>query len=49
MYEVVDTHNGNDVVSEHETWRKAFNATRRLEPELKGKEWRYLVRKNATG
>lgn len=57
MYQVIDTTNDNAVISEHLTWRKALNATRRLEPKPSIKrpgtnwlgepstDWRYLVRK----
>ena len=51
MYQVIDT-TTNDIVSEHATWRKTFNETRKLEPEpslrkpgFRDPQWRYLIRK----
>ena len=50
MYQVIDT-TTNDIVSEHATWRKTFNETRKLEPEpslrkpgFRDPQWRYLIR-----
>ncbi len=52
QWEVIDTTTG-EVVSTHDTCRKAFNATNRLEPmpskadpaKRWGNEWRYLIRR----
>jgi hypothetical protein len=51
MWQVIDTQNDRAIVSTHPTQRKAFNASRKLEPvpsaldRLGNPDWRYLIRK----
>lgn len=47
-HEIIDTKNGNRVVSQHSSHRKALNATNKLEPTPKGQMpkggWQYQIR-----
>jgi len=50
-HQVIDT-TTNGIMSEHAAWRKAFNATHKLEPEpslrktgFRDPQWRYLIHK----
>lgn len=47
-HEIIDTHNGNKVMSQHTSHRKALNATGKLEPTKDGQMprggWRYQIR-----
>jgi hypothetical protein len=56
MYEVIDTLDGDKVVESKPTFRRAFNAARRLEPNPTKPQgfrsfdgsrhtWRYLIRR----
>ena len=47
MYQIIDTKRHCAVVSEFPTWRKAFNASRKLEPKptMGQSAWRYLIQK----
>lgn len=45
-YQVIDTHNANAVVAEYPTWRRAFNASKKLEGTglMPDSGWRYPIR-----
>lgn len=52
MYDLLDTMNGKTVVDSFPTWRRAFNASNRLEPfqsiRVQGyASWRYQIAKRA--
>ena len=49
-HEVIDTHNDNKVMSQHPTFRKAFNATKKLSDTYEQKGgWQYQIRPIQSG